>query len=89
MQEWLVSGKIGVALIILTAVEAVALILYRRVTGRGVAIAAFLPNLLAGDFLLLAWVVIAMHRPWQWSALALLGSLFCHLTDLTRRWSRP
>ncbi len=89
MQELLASGEIAVAILLLTFFEAAALVLYRRATGRGVAIVAFLPNLLAGDFLLLAWAAIAMRQPWQWSALALISSFICHLTDLYCRWSRP
>jgi hypothetical protein len=42
-----------------------------------------LPNILAGDFLLLAWWLSAAH--WQLAGLALLGALGAHLTDLIRR----
>ena len=76
--------------LLLTALEAAALTLYHRRTGRGIAPGALLPNLAAGACLLLA-LRAALRAAlggagWPPIALALLGSLLAHLLDLRRRW---
>jgi hypothetical protein len=84
MAGLIASGHIAGWILLLTAFEAAALILYHRATGRGTAIGAFMPNLLAGDFLLLAWLCSSQN--WLLSAASLLAAFICHLTDLFRRW---
>ena len=78
------AGALGIVL--LTGLEAAALHLYHRRTGRGIRLAALLPNLLAGDCLLLALAAALARAGWIWIALALLASLLCHLADLSQRW---
>jgi hypothetical protein len=80
------SGSIAELVLLLTVLEAVGLILFYRLTGRGIMVAGFLPNMLAGDFLLLAWIASARGEAWPWSAAALLVALSCHVTDLALRW---
>lgn len=80
------SGDIVVPILILTMFEAAGLLLLYQVTKHGVAWRDFLPNLLAGDFLLTAWWFNAKHDAWPLTAAALLLSLVCHLSDLARRW---
>ncbi|MDE8343102.1 MAG: hypothetical protein POG24_04710 [Acidocella sp.] len=70
----------------LTMFEAAGLALFYQFTKHGVAWRDFLPNLLAGDFLLVAWWLNARHDAWPFTAAALLLSLVCHLSDLARRW---
>ncbi len=79
------SGQIGYAIIALTLLEIACLAAYRRLTGNGPTLAAILPNILAGDFILLAWPLSAIH--WTLSAICLLGALVAHSTDMLHRWS--
>jgi len=80
----LASGNITLPILLLTFLEAAGLYaLHRR--GRGIGPAAFLPSLLAGDFLLLAWLADAHQWDWRWIAVFLLGALMSHLTDMARR----
>jgi hypothetical protein len=79
------SGHIGYAIIALTLLEIAGLATYRRLTGHGPTLAATLPNILAGDFILLAWPLSAIH--WTLSAICLLGALIAHGADMLRRWS--
>ncbi len=80
------SGGIVVPILILTIFEAAGLALLHHFTKHGVAWQDFLPNLLAGDFLLAAWWLNARHEAWLFTAAALLMSLVCHVSDLARRW---
>jgi hypothetical protein len=50
--------------------------------------AQVLPNVLAGDFLLLAWLSDVRGVGWVVVAGCLLGALVSHATDLVLRW-RP
>jgi hypothetical protein len=80
------SGQIAVIILILTMFEAAGLVFLYRFTKRGVAWQDFVPNLLAGDFLLVAWITNEDRASWKITGLALFLSLTCHLTDLVRRW---
>jgi hypothetical protein len=84
MAAWIGSGAIAWCIIGLTVLEVGAIAGYRRVTGGGLSLAESLPNILAGDFLLLAWVFSSRH--WMVTAVCLLGSLVAHGTDMWRRW---
>ncbi len=84
IQSLIASGQIGYAVIAVTVLEIAGLAAYRRLTGNGPTLAAMLPNILAGDFILLAWPLGSIH--WSWSALCLLGALIAHSTDMLRRW---
>lgn len=80
------SGRIVDVILALTLAEAVGLVAWHRRTGRGVAPADFLGNLLSGVCLLLALRAGLAGAWWGWIALALLAALAAHLTDLARRW---
>jgi hypothetical protein len=84
IRSLITDGHIGYVIIALTLLEIAGLAAYRRSTGNGPALAAILPNILAGDFILLAWPLSATH--WTWSAVCLLGALTAHSTDMLRRW---
>ncbi len=86
MAAWIESGRIAEFVLLLTVFEAVALVVFYRITGRGIMVAVFLPNMLAGDFLLLAWIASAHGDAWPWAGAALLAALTCHITDLALRW---
>ena len=74
----------------LVLVEAVALALYHRLTGSGIASAKLIPNLAAGFFLMLGARLAAGGAP-AWALPAcLLFALFAHLADMAARWrTRP
>lgn len=80
------GGRIVDAIIILTAAEAVALLLWRRWTGSGVAARLLIPNLLSGGCLLLALRAALAGDDPRWIAACLLGSLVAHVVDLRGRW---
>jgi hypothetical protein len=82
------SGAVAVAILALTVVEFLALVLLRRLSISCLTTGDVLPNILAGDFLLLAWLTNLRHAPWEATAAALLGALLSHVTDLGRRWRR-
>jgi hypothetical protein len=86
MAALLSSGQITIPILLLTVVEAAGLLALHRFSGRGVAPRDFLPNLLAGDFLLLAWLANADHAAWPWIGAACFAALAAHVTDLARRW---
>lgn len=84
MKTLVIAGTIGYLIVGLTMLEVACLALYRRLTGSGPTLAESLPNILAGDFILLAWPLSRIH--WTWSAACLLGALISHSTDMLRRW---
>ncbi len=84
IRSMIVTGHIGYAIIVLTVLEMIGLAAYRRLSGNGPTLAESLPNILAGDFILLAWPLSAIH--WTWSAACLFGALIAHSADMLRRW---
>jgi hypothetical protein len=78
LAAWIASGRIAEPILLLTIAEALLLAALRR------RAATYLPNILAGDFLLLAWRLSRHH--WPLAAAALLGALLAHLADLWQRW---
>jgi len=77
------------AILLLLGVEAVALALWHRRTGRGPAPRRLLPNLLAGAFLLAALRTALSDGPETLLLLWLAAALLAHLVDLRGRWSEP
>lgn len=88
ISELLTSGRMIDLILVLVVLEAVALVVYHRRTGRGIAPAALLFNLAAGALLLLAARGALTGAAWPWIAAALFGALCAHLLDLAQRWSR-
>ncbi|HEX8373858.1 MAG TPA: hypothetical protein VF606_01615 [Geminicoccaceae bacterium] len=86
MEALFTNGRIVDLILGLTVLEAVALVAFHRRTGRGVALADLLANLLAGVCLLLALRAALLGAWWGWIALCLSASLVAHLIDLRRRW---
>lgn len=87
MSALFASGRIVDLILALTVLEAIAVTLYSRRTGRGVKGANLLPNLLAGACLLLAVRGALTGSSWTRIALSLLGALLAHLADLRQRWT--
>ena len=73
-------------ILIVVAAEIVGLTVYWHMTGRGIAPAQALPNLLAGALLLLALRLALSGHPWPWylACLALAG--LANVADLRQRW---
>lgn len=76
------------AVLLLVMVEAVALALWHRRTGRGPEPRHLLPNLAAGFCLLLALRLGLTGGGSATLALCLAGALVAHLADLRIRWRR-
>ena len=88
MAELFAEGHFVDLVLALVAVEAVALLLYWRRTGRGIAPFDLLPNLCAGAFLLLALRVTLTGGGWALASGCLAVAGLAHLIDLYRRWRR-
>jgi hypothetical protein len=88
MADLLASGRLVDLILLFVALEALALALYFRATGRGVAIADLLPNLLAGALLLLTLRFSLSGAGWITCCGTLAAAGLAHLWDLARRWRR-
>lgn len=88
MDALFVGGRVIDLILGLMAVEAIALAVLYRKTGRGIAPVRLLPNLLAGAFLMLALRASLTGGGGtaigSWLILGLVG----HLTDVALRWPR-
>jgi hypothetical protein len=83
------SGPLWVDLIIgFTLLEGLALALYFRATGRGVAPSQFGVNLASGLCLMVALRCAVAGAGSMWIAAALLAAGLAHGMDLWRRWRR-
>lgn len=71
-----------------TLLECVALAVYNRRTGRGVAIPEFSATIAAGLCLMLALRCLARGAGPLWVALFLLAAGVAHVADLRVRWRR-
>ena len=86
-------GRFGMSQVIdlviaFTLIECAALMLYHRVTARGVAPREFLANMASGMCLMLALRCLARDTGAAWIALFLLAAGLAHGTDLLMRWRR-
>ena len=82
------SGHIVDLILALTLLEAIVVVAYHQITGRGVAPVNLLSNLMAGVCLLLALRSALLGAWWGWIALWLSAALSAHVIDLRRRWQR-
>lgn len=85
MAELFATGRIVDLIIGFTVLEGIALMAWRRRSGRGLATADVLSMLLPGMCLLLALRCTMTDAWWGWTAACLLASLVTHLADLGRR----
>lgn len=88
MADAIGSGRLVDWILILVVIEAAALALYWRRTGRGVAPLDIVPNLCAGAFLLLALRITLGEGGWMLVSGCLAAAGLAHLADLYRRWHR-
>ena len=86
MEAFFSSGLLADIILAVMVAEALLLLLYRKVTGRGLAPADLLAMLLAGACLVLALRAVLTGSGWPVVALCLLAALLAHLMDLYRRW---
>jgi hypothetical protein len=90
----LLANSFTIDLILLgVALESVALLAYRRSTGKGLAPRAVCANLLSGGSLLLALRVALQTSVLAQQASALIAlflamALLAHVADLATRWER-
>ncbi|WP_375463685.1 hypothetical protein [uncultured Methylobacterium sp.] len=88
MAAWFASGRIIDAILVLVALEAVALLVLRRRAGRGPAPAKMLCNLASGASLMLAVRAGLVGADWPVVALCLMAALAAHLGELSLRLRR-
>ncbi|RKT43408.1 hypothetical protein [Thiocapsa rosea] len=86
MAELFESGRLIDLILGLVVVEAIALTLFNRLTGKGVAPRDLVGLLLAGAFLLVAVRFALTGAEWIWIGLWLGLALIAHLADLALRW---
>ena len=76
------------AVIVFTLLECVALVVYHRSTGRGVAMRDFFANMVSGLCLMLALRCFATDAGAVSVALFLLAAGLAHGIDILMRWRR-
>ncbi|HEX7533321.1 MAG TPA: hypothetical protein VF340_08795 [Methyloceanibacter sp.] len=79
------NGKIVDLVVVFVVLEAIALAIYRRATGRGLTLIDTAVMMLPGVFLLLALKAALADKPWTTIAMLLGLALVAHLGDLWRR----
>jgi hypothetical protein len=80
------NGRIVDLILAMVVLEALVLLTYRFVRGRGVPAVGLLTTLLAGGFLLLALRSALIESPWIWTAAWLAAALLAHVADIAERW---
>ncbi len=89
MEQLFASGRIVDLILLLVAIEAIGLIVYRRVTGSGIEGLHLLIALIPGICLLFALRGALTGEAWPSIALWLAAALLTHLGDLWRRRRGP
>lgn len=88
MEALLHDGRLVDLIIAITLVEGLALALYHRATGRGLAPRDYALNLVSGLCLMLALRTVLAAAGWYWTAAALAAAGLAHGADIWRRWQR-
>ena len=86
LQAWWQGGQLVEFIIALTVLEAVALLAYHRLTGKGLSPSHYALNLTSGLCLMLAVRSVLLEHDWRWTVLCLSAAGLAHGTDLWRRW---
>jgi membrane protein implicated in regulation of membrane protease activity len=89
MDEFIRSGRAVDWILVLIALEALAVLGYRALTGRGPAPSSFIGNILAGSSLLVALRIALSGASWVWIGVSLMAAFAAHLADLAMRWEVP
>lgn len=82
------SERLVDLILLLVIIEVGAIAIYRRSTGRGIALKDLLPNILAGVFLLLALRAALAGGGWMPISAFLSCAGIAHVIDIGRRWHR-
>jgi preprotein translocase subunit SecG len=88
ISAFVLSGRLVDIALGVVALEAIALILIHRATGKGFGIIDTLANLGSGACLMLGLRLALTQASWILIVAALSASLIVHLFDLYRRWTR-
>ena len=88
METLVTSGLVADIVLACLALEAVALVAWRLLHGRGPELGDVLALLLPGAFLVLALRFALTGPAWPLVPLMLVGALAAHLHDLSRRLRR-
>ena len=88
MAEQITTVRFVDLILIVVALEAMALLAYWRIRRRGVAPKDLLPNLFAGVFLLLAMRTALIEGSWMAVGAFLAAAGMAHVADVIRRWRR-
>jgi hypothetical protein len=80
------SGSIIDLILAMMVAEALILVTFRSITGRGAPQVEILTNLLAGAFLMMALRNALIQSHWTWTAAWLAAALLAHVADLAARW---
>lgn len=86
LQAWWQGGQLVEFIIALTVLEAVALLAYHRLTGKGLSPGHYALNLASGLCLMLAVRSVLLGQDWRGTVLCLSAAGLAHGTDLWRRW---
>lgn len=85
MDEFIRSGRFADVILVVLAVEMVAVSLYLWRQGRGRALMSFVASGLAGGSLVLAMRAILQDSGWLFVAIYLAAALLAHLADIALR----
>jgi hypothetical protein len=86
MADWFASGRIIDAILLLVLAEAVAIAVYHRSTGRGIALREVVWTLASGVSLMIALRIALTGGAWYAVAAPLTAALITHLVDLAQKW---
>jgi hypothetical protein len=86
LHDLIATGRIADLILALMAVEAMALAIYGKVTGAGIAPSCIIANSLAGAFLILALRAALANNAAIQIAIWLAAALLAHVCDLALRW---
>jgi len=86
LKSLITSGRIADIMLGVMVLEVVAILVYRRATGGGIALRPLVLNIGAGGSLILALRASLMDAGWPAVAAFLLLSLVFHVADQAGRW---
>jgi hypothetical protein len=86
MEDYISSRQLLDVAIAMTVFEGLAITLYQRITGKGLAPKKFALNLISGLFLMLALRAALLSSGWVWIAASLFCAGLTHWADLWIRW---
>ncbi len=89
LESLVASGRIVDLMLTVMAVEVLAVTIYRRMTGGGIAFVPLILNIGAGGSLMLALRATLTDAGIEMIAFWLLSSLVFHVADQAKRWNSP